>query len=370
MMLFDFRLFFRLTVATATLASGPVLAAGSWTDKLAARITVFDGATPRESEIKLRPDPKMTVFTPEGRREIPFDTPWPTSSTKSGWLAIAAGYRRDNMRFNIGGKGYPNILSELEWQTPATQIRADGGWTHASGATLKGHLAIAHTFAKGENRDSDYALDNRQAEFSRSHADTTGSEMLDASLGAGWTLRLGSAATLTPLIGLARYESIYRSSNGRQVLSDAAAASLLGIAWNVPLGPFDGLHSRYHPIWSSIWLGLDGELKAGQRVSLRGSLKHHWFTYKAEADWNLRSDLAHPLSFVHKDSGKGWEAEVGAAIALDKGHQLSIDLSKRSMKTQQGKDTTFFYNGASSTIDLGEAVLGSWSISLAYRYEF
>lgn len=372
------RHFFGLTVepafafmVAALIANSPALAVEAPRQKLAASMTVFDAGSPREAEIKLRPDPKMTVFTPDGQREVAAEPAWPVQQTRAGWLAISTGYRHDNMRFTIGGKGAPNILSELEWQAPALEIRADGGWTHASGATIKGHLAYAKTYTDGKNQDSDYALDNRQAEFSRSYADTTGSEMIDLLLGAGWKLPLGPAVSLTPLLGLARYEGTYRSSNGRQVISDAANASLLGIDnWNAPLGAFDNLHSRYRPVWSSVWLGLDGEFKAGDRLTLRGGVKHHWFKYKAEADWNLRSSFAHPVSFRHEDNGTGWEAEISTDFRLTGAHRLTLDLSKREMKTSQGNDTTFFYNGSSSTIDLGETVLSNWSARLGYRYDY
>ena len=360
--------FFGLTAAI--IASAHAATDDAPLPKLAASMTVFDGASPREAEIKLRPDPKMTVFTPEGQREVVAESAWPVQQTREGWLAISTGYRHDNMRFTIGGKGAPNILSELEWQAPALEIRADGGWTHTSGATIKGHLAYAKTYSDGKSRDSDYALDDRQAEFSRSYADTTGSEMIDLLLGAGWKLPLGPAASLTPLFGLARYEGTYRSSNGRQVVSDAANASLLGINWHAPLGSFDGLHSRYRPVWNSVWLGLDGTLKAGDRLTLRGGVKHHWFKYKAEADWNLRGDLAHPVSFRHEDNGSGWEAEISTDFRLTGAHRLTLDLSKREMKTSQGSDTTLYYNGASSTIDLGETDLSSWSARFGYRYDY
>lgn len=338
---------------------------------MAATMTVYDGETPRETDIKLRPDRKMTVFSAAGQREVAIGDDWPALRTAAGWLAISTGYRRDNMRFAIGGKGYPNILSELDWQAPALQVRTDGGWTHRSGATIHGYLAYASTLTDGAVRDSDYALDNRQAEFSRSRSDARGSEMFDALFGAGWRLPLGTTGGLTPLLGLARYESTYRSSNGRQTLSSAENAQRLGIDnWNMPLGSFTGLHSRYRPVWSSVWLGLDGDLKAGDRLTLSGSVKHHWFNYQAEANWNLRSDLAHPVSFRHQDNGQGWEAGIGAAIRLNGTHWLSLEATKRELKTRHGKDTTFFYNGASSTINLGEAVLDSWSAHLGYRHAF
>ncbi|WP_295008069.1 hypothetical protein [uncultured Dechloromonas sp.] len=360
--------FSRLVMA-GTLGAGTAFAHAAAPEP-AASMTVFDGAAPRELEIRLRPDSRMTVFTPEGQREVAGAAAWPSRSTREGGLALSAGYRRDDMRFAIGVPGGPNVLSELRWIAPALQIRADGNWTHASGATVRGFLAYARTEAKGLSQDSDYARNDRQAEFSRSYADTTGSEMFDALLGFGWQLPVGHRFSLTPLIGLARYDSTYRASNGRQVVSDAANAALLGIPWNMPLGPFPGLHSRYNPVWSSIWQGLELEIKAGKGFSLRAGARHHWFKYKAEADWNLRGDFAHPVSFRHTGNGKGWEAEIEAGLALGGGHRLTLSAIQRDFKTRHGKDTTFFASGYNNTIELGEAVLASRAIQLGYRYDF
>lgn len=338
--------------------------------ELAAAMTVFEGETARELQIKLRPDRKMTVFTPNGTREVALDEDWPLAPVGAGWLALSSGPRRDHMRFNIGGKGNPDILSELDWRVPAWQIRADGGWSHRSGATLKGYLAYARSRSAGEVRDSDYALDGRRAEFSRSLADASDSEMFDILLGAGWRLPLGRAA-LIPQVGIARYAATYRSSNGRQVVSDSANALLLGISdWRTPLGPFAGLNSVYRPVWNSLWLGVDAEIPVAGRAALRAALRHHWFDYQAEADWNLRRDFAHPLSFRQRDRGTGWEATLGGSFHLAHGHHLSLEASARQMQTRQGKDTSYFANGASSTLDLGQTVLDSWSIQLGYRYEF
>lgn len=363
-----FVVFSRLAMA-GTLTAGTAFAHAA-APGAAASMTVFDGAAPRELEIRLRPDSRMSVFTPAGQREVAGDAAWPSSPTRAGWLALSAGYRRDDMRFNIGLPGGPNVLSELQWIAPAVQVRADGSWTHTSGATIRGFLAYARSYAAGQSQDSDYARSDRQAEFSRSYADTTGSEMFDALLGFGWQLPAGRWLSVTPLIGLARYDGTYRASNGRQVVSDAANAALLGISWNMPLGPFPGLHSRYNPVWSSIWQGLDLEIKAGNRFSLRAGARHHWFKYKAEADWNLRGDFAHPVSFRHTGNGRGWETEIEASLALGRGHWLTLSATQRDFKTRQGKDTTFFASGYNSTIELGEAALASRALQLGYRHEF
>ncbi|KAB2910224.1 MAG: hypothetical protein F9K30_22880 [Dechloromonas sp.] len=265
------------------------------------------------------------------------------------------------------GRGVP-MTSVRVGAVPGTHtIVFDGPFEQV---TLTHEARDRRVFADGAVRDSDYARDHRQAEFSRSLADARDSEMFDASLGFGWRLPLGGLGSLTPLVGVAHHESTYRSSNGRQVVSDAANAALLGIAWNMPLGPFDGLHSRYRPRWQGVWLGIDGEFKATERLTLRAGIKRHWFDFKADANWNLRGDLAHPLSFRQRDDGRGWEAEAGAAIRLAGSHRLTLETNRRAMKTARGENTTFHYNGARSTIDLGETELASWSARLGYRYDF
>ena len=350
---------------------------------LAATMTIFDDDAVRSTDIELKPALEMTVFTGEGAHKAtasPTLTPMPALTLtlmpmlpprNNGWISLSTGYREDDMRFSIGGKGFPNVLSELTWRVPAMQIRTDLGWAHESGAVLKGYLAYARSFSDGRVRDADYALNNRQAEFSRSYSDATGSEMFDLSLGTGWRLPLGEMAAVTPLLGVSHHQATYRMSNGRQIISDKNNALLLGINdWNVPLGSFNGLHSRYRPVWNSMWFGLDGELKAGKHLSLHAGIKHHWFRYRAKADWNLRNDLAHPISFLHKDSGKGWEIDVGAALRLSKKDHLTLDLSRREMKTREGQDTTYAANGANSTITLGESVGKSWAVQVGYRREF
>lgn len=326
----------------------------------AATLILFEDDAIRSTDIELKPSFEMTVFTENGTPPLALTLMPMLTPKNNAWISLSTGYRQDDMRFSIGGKGFPNVLSELTWRVPAVQIRTDLGWNHESGAAVRGYLAYARSFSEGRVRDSDYALNNRQGEFSRSHSDATGSEMFDLSLGSGWHFPLGEKIAVTPLFGISHHQATYRMSNGRQIISGNGT---------LPLGPFDGLHSRYRPVWNSLWLGMDGELKAA-RFSLHAGVKHHWFRYRAKADWNLRNDLAHPISFLHKDSGKGWEIDVGAALRLSKEDHLTLDLSRREMKTRQGHDTTYGANGASNTITLGESVGKSWSVQIGYRREF
>jgi len=336
-----------------------------------ATMAVFEANGPREVELASTAMPTLTVFTPDGAREVDMQTNWPEIQG-AGHLGISVGPRYDRAAFAIGGHGSANILSELQWKVPAAEIRVDGQWTHTSGFSIKGHLAYAAAVSGGEVRDSDYVYDDRQGEFSRSYANPDESRMFDISLGAGWRLPLGSTLALTPMFGVARYDSEYRQRDGDLTVWTRDYAKQLGpyYDYDQPLGRFTNLHSSYKPVWRSNWLGVDGEFKPSEQFTLRAGIKQHWFRYQAEANWNLRGSFAHPVSFLHQGHGQGWEADLGADWRLLGGHRLSLDLGMRELRVKDGTDTTFFYNGTSSEITLRTATSDSWSARLGYRYEF
>lgn len=348
-------------MATMALGAGlPTLA-----DPLAgATMTVYEATGPRQVELTPPSVPTLTVFTPDSAAEVAVESARPP--TQDAYLKLSSGYRHDHMHFTIAsdldGLSTPNILSELIWDVPAAEIRIDGGWTHPSGITAQAHLAYAQALFDGAVQDSDYRFNDRQGEFSRSYSEAKDSRMLDVSLGAGWRLPLGRGNTLTPLLGLARYDSLYRMRNGRQVVSD--------YGWSTPLGAFAGLDSHYNAVWSSIWQGLEADFRPTEQLALRIGIKHHWFDYRAEADWNLRNDFAHPVSYRHQGHGRGWETEIGADWRILPGHHVTLDLSGRSFALQNGSDTTYFSDGTSSDMRLNEVIADSRSIRIGYRYTY
>lgn len=325
-----------------------------------ATMAVFEADGPREIDLAAEAAPTLTVFTADGPRDVAMTTSWPEIQGR-GHLKLSSGYRHDKLRYNIPGNDV-NIVSELTWQVPAAEIRLDGGWTHTSGFTIKGHLAYAQAISGGNVQDSDYLLNDRQGEFSRSYSKPQDSRMVDISLGAGWSLPLGRAGSLTPMFGLARYDSLYRMRDGRQAISDYGLT--------MPLGPFPGLNSKYNPVWSSVWQGLEAEFKPVAQFALRAAIRHHWFDYRAEADWNLRNDRAHPVSFVHEGYGRGWESELGADWRLFQAHRLTLDLSGRKFQLKDGKRTLYAASGGSIETSLNEVIAESWSARLGYRYEY
>jgi hypothetical protein len=332
-----------------------------------ATLTVFESGAARQVGLGTGEAPTMTVYTDAGPREVALTAVAPAGGGRAegGYFRLSSGYRHDKTSYNIAsdasGRATPNVLSELAWEMPNAELRLDAGWTHASGFTLRGHAAYARTLG-GEVQDSDYLLDGRQAEFSRSYSDPRGSTAHDVSLGTGWRFPLGAGHDLTPMIGLARYKGSYRMRDGKQVVAD--------YGFGMPLGGFAGLDAKYEPEWRSGWIGVESESRPNERLTVRAGLKHHWFSYEATANWNLREDFAHPVSFRHLGHGTGWEADFGADWSPWPRHSVSVGLSGRTLRLRDGRDITYFADGSSGEIQLNGVDNDSWALRLGYRFDY
>ncbi len=214
----------------------------------------------------------------------------------------------------------------------------------------------------GDVQDSDYLGDNRTGEFSRSYSDATESYVMDFGLKVGYALVRGrgkrlSGFYLMPLVGYEHKDLSMKMTNGEQVLSD--------YGFPVPLGPFSGLNSKYQGKWSSAWLGARAgfEISAGRRILVE--VQHHSASFDGEANWNLRADFSHPVSFRHDADATGnvlllvWQA-------TDKvGNGWELKLRREEWDSDSGEDTTYFYNGAIAYTQLNEVT--SESTSLVWR---
>ena len=137
-------------------------------------------------------------------------------------FSLVNGYRIDYLRWSIAEDFYgigPNILSELTWKDlQIYQIKA-AGTVIINNLTLKASLDFGFIL-KGENQDSDYDLDNRTDEWSRSNNSSDDDFVLDASLGVGYRFLLAAGSvSITPLLGISFHKQNLRITNGYQTLS-------------------------------------------------------------------------------------------------------------------------------------------------------
>jgi len=296
---------------------------------------------------------------------------------------LGAGYRQDQFDWNIAGtpRGTsPNILSELQWEDlEIYQVRAKGkavvGLDNfpSFDACVKGFLGYGW-IVDGDNQDSDFLGDNRTLEFSRSNNKTEDDNVLDAALAIGprFGFREGMFI-VTPLVGYSYHEQNLRITDGVQTLADQPLVdSVLGPGELIlpPLGPFPGLDSTYEAEWHGPWVGVDLEIRPSGRLTLTGSAEYHWADYEAKADWNLRSDLAHPTSFKHSADGDGIVLTAAAALSLGERWSMELSYDYADWETDPGRDQVFLSDGTVGETRLNEVNWESQAVMLGVTYRF
>lgn len=288
-------------------------------------------------------------------------------------VKLALGLRQDNLNWSIGVPDTgPNVLSELDWQrVRLTTLDATLEQAITRNLWLKGWLGVGKIW-QGDNRDSDWLENDRNNEFSRSYQSTPGHSGFDAGIEFSWRLSLDAAhdSYLAPQIGYAWSNLFLRMQDGVRVIAPVydANGELQGGAPVYESIP--GLDSTYEANWAGPYLGLSGHWRLSQALSLNGAIQRHYSRYRAEADWNLRSDFSHPVSFKHRGDGNGWAAGLELAWQRDARLSYTLRLDARRFSLENGVDETYFSNGSQARIRLNEVEWDSASLSLGLQYKW
>ena len=268
-------------------------------------------------------------------------------------FSLSTGYRQDSLDWNIAGNSAgtsPNVLSELEWRDlDILQLRGEVLSMNANRLYFRGAAGFGLVL-DGENQDSDFAGDNRSLEFSRSVNGVDGSSVVDLSgaLGRSYAFGEGGRHFIAPLLGLSYHRQQMRMKDGQQVLSDADNAHVLDPGLDpYPVGAIPGLDSSYDAQWWGPWLGMDVQWDLLDKGTAFARLEAHWVEYFGEANWNLRDDLAHPVSFEHETDGSGWVMELGWRNRFSgDGWVWGAGVSLAQWQTNAGVARTYFTDPA------------------------
>jgi hypothetical protein len=289
-------------------------------------------------------------------------------------LSLNSGLRTDELDWSIAGNGV-NVLSELEWSDiESYQVALSGGIQFKNRVYIRAGFSYA-SIDDGTVRDSDYGLDNRRAEWSRSISETDGDELYDISGGAGYSFYFyQNRFTVTPLIGLSYHKQNLRIQNGTQVVS---GSNPFGSGNPPPEGPLSSqLNSTYFARWFGPWVGVDLRFKPKMRplvrhaMELRLSLELHWADYYGEGNWNLRTAFRHPKSFEHEADGFGINVTAQWMVQLVERWDLTITASHQDWSTGTGTDRKFLSAGGTSTTRLNEVNWESTSLMAGVTYRF
>jgi hypothetical protein len=267
-------------------------------------------------------------------------------------LSVSAGQRKDDLNWSIAGNGV-NVLSELKWENMAiSQLQAAGEFHLKNDLRLRARLGYG-VIGSGTNQDSDYNGNNRTLEFSRSN-NKAGGDVFDASIGFGKKLRLrdlsaGRSFYVTPLVGLSMHRQNLTMTDGIQTISAPPSTT--------PLGPLPGLASSYDAQWMGPWLGAEALVETERGWVMMANAEYHLADYSASANWNLRSDLVHPVSFRHAATGEGFVFSLGASYPVAKSWKINFTLEHQQWTTRAGSDWVYFADG---TVGLARLNAVNW----------
>lgn len=251
--------------------------------------------------------------------------------------SLGMDYRQARLDWNIAGSlagTGPDVLSELTWKDlDIAQISGAVQATVNDRYVALGRVAYG-TVVNGRVRDSDYNGDGRTLEYLRSDS-RGGGNIGDVSIGFGYHLRPFPAAAeqavrLTPMAGYSLHLQYLKISDGRQIIPAT--------------GVIDNLDSNYNAEWSGPWLGINVRLEANKRTAVIVNAEYHRAVFYAEANWNLRDDLAHPVSFKHDARGFGFIVSMAVSRTLTKHLDVLARMEAQDWQADPGVDTLYTIN--------------------------
>jgi hypothetical protein len=283
-----------------------------------------------------------------------------------GDLELINGYRVDDLDWNIAGNlngTNPNIISELTWSDlESYQLEVGGRGTIGGVFYMRGSAAFGWVLS-GDVQDSDYNEDNRTQEYSRSINSSDDSTVFDATVGFGYPFKLASDKfRLIPVVGFSYSRQNLTMRDGLQRISQPPQTQ--------PIGPIAGLDSTYDTEWYGPWVGVDMSFRPSDKILLFAGFEYHWADYEAEANWNLRTDLAHPVSFEQEADGTGFLITAGGDYIFSGPWSLGLEVNYQDWSTDAGIDRQFNSDGTTAVTQLNEVNWESFAIMLRVTYRF
>lgn len=273
---------------------------------------------------------------------------------------------RWNIASNASGSKTPNILSELTF-ADLFLSEVQGGVDMSFNYGLLEDFSLEASIKSGTNSDgvvtdSDYDGDNRTDEYSRSESNPDGSTTLDGKILLGYEIQWSENVFITPLVGYSYNQQKLQMKEGVQILDTRSAA--------LSLGPFSStLNSRYEATWNSAVLGIDTQYR-GPKHQLGLRWEFFLSDYYAEANWNLRSDFAHPKSFAHWAQGNGNNIEVSYQYNITSFFSVWASYRIENWETNEGDDVVYFSDGTKAGTQLNEVVWESSTSTAGFSLNF
>jgi len=261
----------------------------------------------------------------------------------SGGVGVGGGFRYDDFDWNEGETGI--WRSELTWDDVLiAEMSVEGGLLldvdEGSGPCIGGTYRYG-SIQDGETTDTDWLGGVR---FNRSEGDVEG-DVSDAAVDVGYLFVLTEPGAELPSSMKARLGYAYSEQN----FDEENLRNTFPITYSVS-GPI----SSYDAEWSGPYVGMHFRAHVTEAIALTGTLELHIAEYEGVADWTLRDDFAHPVSFRHSADGYGIVAGVGATWRLVDVLSLGLGLDYQNWRCEDGNSRTYFADGTETENPLHE----------------
>lgn len=297
----------------------------------------------------------------------------------SSRFTVSMSNTSEDINFNIAsdltGSLTPNVLSDLRWDNvEIRRLNANLDYRLGKRFAILIDLGVG-AIVDGDATDRDFFGNERTDEFSRSTATVDGDSHVQAAIAFGWALRqdfsvplwrvadglkrvaFASDIEFIPVVGYGYSRHEISFVDGIQVIPD--------------LGAIPGLNSGFDPTWSGTFLGFESTFRVGGRLSVDANVRFWpWAEFESEANWNLRSDLNKPISFVQAADGEGIELEIGLRWRVSNKQSISLSYFDNEFDTQSGSDKVITSQGDNLFTRLNQAEWLSHGWTLSYEWQF
>jgi hypothetical protein len=264
--------------------------------------------------------------------------------------------------------GTPNVLSELNYHIKhlwmnqiKTRITLNQSKLKGLFVDLSGQRGVIQS---GQSTDRDWKQNDRQALFSLSESDTTGDNTQQGTFSLGMSFKPISQIRLSPMAGFSYREQNIRVQNGVQII--ATHPQDLG-AFTTPL------NSTYYSQWKGPHIGMElaflPQSTSGQQFVFNAN--YHWITYQATADWNLRPDFQHPVSFKQTiNRGHGISVSSNWIYPITQHFSANLGLFYQHFTGSNGVDQLYYANGTYQASHLNSAHWEFTQLMAGVIYQF
>lgn len=263
-------------------------------------------------------------------------------------------YRQEELRWSIAGdiRGQaPNILSELIWK----KLRGPeiGVLFHKN---ISGRFSVQMDMSymgivSGQVSDADYREDNRQGNFYYEKLRADKGYVLLSDARVQYHLHARKRVRIIPFLGFTnKCGHLYLLDNG------------------TPLIEGKELKSSYSPHWYGGFAG-SAFLLDLQKFRILFEIEGDFLKYRARANWNLKEEFAHPVSFKHSTSGGAIRARLFIEYPIHKKVYITFNADISSFKTGRGTDKAFYRDGTDVSTRLNPVTNQAHSVGCGLRFK-